>query len=219
MKLVLFDVDGTLVDSVKLIHECMARSFEAFGYARPEVAQTKSIIGLTLDIAIARMLGREEITPEIQAMTAKYKEVFTDVRSTPGYQEVLYLGISEMIRQLAARDEVLLGIVTGKGRRGLNFILDTHQLRKHIIVSRTADDCASKPNPAMVLECCRDTGMDVKDTYVIGDAVFDMQMARSAGAHAIAVDWGYASVSELQGAGAEHIVHHPKDIPAIIPNH
>lgn len=217
MKLVLFDVDGTLVDSVKLIHECMARAFESFGYARPQVSQTKSIIGLTLDIAIARMLGRDEITPEIQAMTAKYKEVFTDVRATPGYQEVLYPGISQMVRELAQRDEVLLGIVTGKGRRGLNFILDTHQLRKHIIVSRTADDCASKPNPAMVLECCRETGMDPKDTYVIGDAVFDMQMARAAGAHRIGVDWGYASVDDLQAAGAEHIVSSAGAIPSLIP--
>lgn len=217
MKLVLFDVDGTLVDSIKLIHECMARAFESFGYDRPEVAQTKSIIGLTLDIAIARMLGRTEITPEIQAMTAKYKEVFTDVRATDGYQEVLFAGISDMIKELAKRDEVLLGIVTGKGRRGLNFILDTHGLRKHIIVSRTADDCASKPSPEMVLQCCRDTGMDVKDTYVIGDAVFDMQMARAAGAHSIAVDWGYASVTDLKAAGAEHIVSHPSAIPNLIP--
>ena len=219
MKLVLFDVDGTLVDSVKLIHECMARAFESFGYARPEVAQTKSIIGLTLDIAIARMLGRVEITPEIQAMTAKYKEVFTEVRATPGYQEVLFPDIRQMIKELASRDEILLGIVTGKGRRGLNFILDTHGLRKHIIVSRTADDCASKPSPEMVLQCCRETGMDPKDTFVIGDAVFDMQMARSAGAMPIAVDWGYASVDDLNAAGAAHVVSSPSAIPSLIPHH
>ena len=80
MKLVLFDCDGTLVDSVRLIHEVMARTFVAFGYKRPDVSATKSIIGLTLDIAIARLQGKPHVDEEAVAMTAHYKSIFPEVR-------------------------------------------------------------------------------------------------------------------------------------------
>jgi phosphoglycolate phosphatase len=64
----------------------------------------------------------------------------------------------------------------------------------------------------MVTECCSQAGIDPKDTIVVGDAIYDMQMAKSAGAAAIGVSWGYASVSELIEAGADHIAHVPRDI-------
>ncbi len=111
-----------------------------------------------------------------------------------------------------------MGAVTGKSRRGLNLIMDTHGFREHFIVSRTADDCPSKPHPAMVSECCHETGMVAADTIVIGDAIYDMQMAKAAGAKAIGVAWGYASVDALWAAGADAIVNHPSEIPGHIPS-
>lgn len=217
MKLVLFDCDGTLVDSVGLIHEVMARTFVHFGFDRPDVALTKSIIGLTLDIAIARMQGKPHVDDEALAMTAHYKAIFAQTRAEPGFEEPLFDGISAMISQLAQREELLMGAVTGKSRRGLNLIMDTHGFRKHFIVSRTADDCPSKPHPAMVTECCDETGRVPADTIVIGDAIYDMQMAKAAGATAIGVAWGYASVDALWKAGADAIVNHPSEIPGYIP--
>jgi phosphoglycolate phosphatase len=217
MKLVLFDCDGTLVDSVGLIHEVMARTFVHFGFDRPDVALTKSIIGLTLDIAIARMQGKPHVDDEATAMTAHYKAIFAETRAEPGFEEPLFDGISAMISKLAQRQEILMGAVTGKSRRGLNLIMDTHGFRKHFIVSRTADDCPSKPHPGMVTECCDETGMLPADTIVIGDAIYDMQMAKAAGATAIGVAWGYASVDDLWKAGADAIVHHPSEIPGNIP--
>lgn len=216
MKLVLFDCDGTLVDSVGLIHEVMARTFVHFGYDRPDVALTKSIIGLTLDIAIARMQGKPHVGDEALAMTAHYKAIFAQTRAEPGFEEPMFDGISATVAKLAARDEILMGAVTGKSRRGLNLIMDTHGFRKHFIVSRTADDCPSKPHPAMVTECCDETGMLPADTIVIGDAIYDMQMAKAAGATAIGVAWGYASVDALWKAGADAIVNHPSEIPGYI---
>lgn len=212
MKLVLFDCDGTLVDSARLIHEVMARTFVAFGHKRPDIASTKSIIGLTLDIAIARMQGKQHVDDEAIAMTAHYKSIFTDVRDEGDMQTPLFDGIRPLIETLAARDELLLGAVTGKSRRGLVHILDSNGFASYFIVSRTADDCPSKPHPAMVTECCDETGMDPRDTIVIGDAVYDMQMAKAAGATAIGVAWGYASVEELLAAGADMIAHHPNDL-------
>lgn len=212
MKLVLFDCDGTLVDSGKLIHEVMARTFVEFGHARPEFALTKSIIGLTLASAIARMQGKPDVDSEAAAMAAHYKSIYGGVRAEDGYQEPLFEGIQGVIDRLAEREEMLIGAVTGKSRRGLDIILDTHGFRPHFIVSRTADDCPSKPHPAMVLECCHETGMDIRDTIVIGDAIYDMQMAKSAGAKAIGVSWGYASVDDLGTAGADVIVHQPDEL-------
>lgn len=217
MKLVLFDCDGTLVDSVGLIHEVMARTFVHFGYDRPDVSLTKSIIGLTLDIAIARMQGKPHVDGEAVAMTAHYKAIFGDTRSEAGFQEPLFDGITAMIETLGKSENLLMGAVTGKSRRGLDLIMDTHGFRQHFIVSRTADDCPSKPHPAMVTECCSQTGIVSADTIVIGDAIYDMQMAKAAGAKAIGVAWGYASVDDLWKAGADAIVNHPSEIPGHIP--
>lgn len=212
MKLALFDCDGTLVDSAALIHEVMARTFVAFGHPRPAIESTKSIIGLTLDIAIARMQGKPHVDDEAVAMTAHYKKIYMDVRGEPGMDVPLFDGIKPVIATLAARDDILIGAVTGKSRRGLVSVLEIHGFTPHFIVSRTADDCPSKPHPAMVSECCDETGMNAADTVVIGDAIYDMQMAKAAGAKAIGVSWGYASVDELIAAGADAIAHHPNDV-------
>lgn len=212
MKLVLFDCDGTLVDSAGLIHEVMARTFEHFGHERPAVAATKSIIGLTLDIAIARMQGKPHVDDEAIAMTAHYKSIYMDVRQEPGMDVPLFAGIKPMIETLAEREDILIGAVTGKSRRGLVNILETHGFAPHFIVSRTADDCPSKPHPAMVTECCDEAGMSPADAIVVGDAIYDMQMAKAAGAKAIGVSWGYASVDDLIASGADAIAYHPNDV-------
>lgn len=216
MKLVLFDCDGTLVDSGGLIHETMRRTFHHFEKPEPKVEDTKAIIGLTLDIAIARMLGRAHAGDEEVAMMAYYKSLFTEVRRDLDFREPLFAGIREVIDAIAPRDDLLIGAVTGKSRRGLDLILDTHGFRSCFIVSRTADDCPSKPHPAMVTECCDETGMVAADTLVIGDAVYDMEMAKAAGARAIGVSWGYASVEALREAGADAIVDHPSQLLAHI---
>lgn len=212
MKLALFDCDGTLVDSAGLIHEVMARTFEDFGLQRISLDATKSIIGLTLDIAIARLMHQPHVDDRAQAMTAHYKKIYAGVRTEMNFREPLFDGIAPLIATLMARDELLLGAVTGKSRRGLDQICASHGYEKTFFVSRTADDCPSKPHPAMVTECCSEAGVDPKDTVVIGDAIYDMQMAKSAGASAIGVAWGYASVPELLEAGADYIARTPHDI-------
>lgn len=212
MKLALFDCDGTLVDSAGLIHEVMARTFEDFGLERISLDATKSIIGLTLDIAIARLMQQPHVDDRALAMTAHYKKIYGGVRTEMNFREPLFDGIAPLLATLMAKDELLLGAVTGKSRRGLDQICASHGYEKTFFVSRTADDCPSKPHPAMVTECCSEAGIDAKDTVVIGDAIYDMQMAKSAGASAIGVAWGYASVPELIEAGADFIARTPHDI-------
>lgn len=216
MKLVLFDCDGTLVDSAALIHDVMERTFVHFNHAKPEFEATKSIIGLTLDIAIARIQGKIHADDEAVAMMAYYKSIFADVRGATGFSEPMFPGIRAMLDTVIANPGLVLGAVTGKSRHGLNLIMDSHDLHPHFVVSRTADDCPSKPHPAMVTECCDESEIVASRTIVIGDAIYDMQMAKAAGARAIGVAWGYGPVDALVNAGADAIARTPAELIDLI---
>ena len=216
MKLVLFDCDGTLVDSAHLIHEVMVRTFRHFELDEPLPAATHAIIGLTLDVAIARMRGLDAVDAQASAMMAHYKSIFGPTRLEAGFQEPLFAGIDGVMADLASQDDLILGAVTGKSRRGLNLVCETHGWTETFFVSRTADDCPSKPHPAMVLECCDVAGISAPDTIVIGDSIYDMEMAKAAGAKALGVSWGYGAVADLSRAGADAIAGSTAEIPALI---
>lgn len=203
-RLFLFDCDGTILDSVGIIHDSMARTFVEFGHREPELAQTRSIIGLTLNLAIAR-LRNAAVDAEIERMTARYKEIFHEIYNAPGFSQSLFPGMGALVEDLAGKPYATLGVVTGKSRRGMDMFFATHGYKSRFGPIRTADDCPSKPHPAMVSECCAEVQIEPGQTMVIGDSVFDMQMAKSAGATAIGVSWGYNSVADLNTAGADAI--------------
>jgi phosphoglycolate phosphatase len=215
MKLVLFDCDGTLVDSAHVIHRCMQASFEDHGFVQPNLSETKSIIGLSLHDAIGILL-KDQTTNQLDKMVQNYKDHFFKIRTQENLLEPLYAGIRDVLDQMKQRDELILGVVTGKSTRGLIAILEGHGLRDHFLPIRTADDCPSKPHPAMVTECCAEVGIDASSTYVIGDSTFDMDMANHANAKSVGVDWGYASVSELENSGANYIISNPSELIDII---
>lgn len=215
MKLVLFDCDGTLIDSAHGIHHCMEQAFLDAGYDAPQLHETKSVIGLTLDEAIAKILQRS-VDDQIRDMTSCYRHHHRTMRDEKLLHEPFFDGVWDVLQTLMQQDDVLLGIVTGKSRHGLDALIDLHGLDSAIITSRTADECLSKPNPAMVLECCAETGIEPSRTLVIGDAIYDMQMARSAGARAIGVSWGYASPEALLETGAHHVVDHAGQLMPLI---
>ena len=216
-RLFLFDCDGTILDSVGIIHDSMARTFAEFGYPRPLLADTRSIIGLTLNLAIAR-LRDVEIDAEVEQMTTRYKEIFHQIYNTPGFTQSLFPGMGVLVEQLAAMPHATLGVVTGKSRRGMDMFFATHGYRERFGPIRTADDCPSKPHPAMVTECCAEVGIGSGQTVVIGDSVFDMQMAKSAGARAIGVAWGYNSVPDLRAAGADAIAEDANHLMDLLEN-
>jgi phosphoglycolate phosphatase len=203
-RLFLFDCDGTILDSVGIIHDSMTQTFVEFGYRQPELAQTRSIIGLTLNLAIAR-LRESEVDAEIERMTTRYKEIFNELYAQPDFTQSLFPGMGALVEALAAQPLATLGVVTGKSRRGMDMFFAKHGYKSCFGPIRTADDCPSKPHPAMVTECCAEVDIAPGQSVVIGDSVFDMQMAKSAGARAIGVSWGYNSVPDLLAAGADAI--------------
>ncbi len=213
--LVLFDCDGTLVDSQHIIADAMDRTFVHHGLEPPGVARTRTVVGLSLPIAIAGLLDEADHhrAPE---MAETYKGQFMALRSSPGLREPLFPGAREVLDRLRGREDVVIGMVTGKSRRGVRAVVEHHDLDGVFHVVRTADDCPSKPHPAMVLEACGETGIEPERAMVVGDTRFDMDMARAAGASPVGVSWGYHPVDALRESGAAAILGHFDDLHGIV---
>lgn len=210
MRIVLFDCDGTLVDSQNVIVTAMTVAFGSAGLKPPSRADILSIVGLSLPIAIGRLAAGHGTS--IDRLVAAYKTAFHALRQQPEHLEPLFPGTRAVLEALAARDDVLLGVATGKSRRGLDAILATHGLTQFFSVLKTADDAPSKPHPAMVLDAVAELGGDVAATVVVGDTTYDVEMARAAGARAIGVAWGYHRPAQLVAVGADPVIGHFEEL-------
>ncbi len=213
-KLVLFDCDGTLVDSQHMIVATMTEAFAKLGHAPPDREGVLSIIGLSLPEAIGRLNADLDATT-IGLVADAYRDTYQAMKFRLAETAPLYPGALDALKALAARDDVLLGVVTGKSRRGLDAILETHGLTNLFAVLRTADDGPSKPHPFMVVDAVAALGGHVSQTVVVGDTGYDMLMARAAGAFALGVSWGYNGRDELTQAGAQVLADSFAEVPAL----
>lgn len=200
MKLILFDVDGTLMDSQHMICAAMDMAYRGQGLACPPPEAVRAIIGLSLTNAMQQLSAGED--HPIDGLVTSYKEAFSTMRKAGTWKAPLYPGARDAIERLRKRSDVVLGVATGKSRRGVAAMIETHALEGVFVTIQTADTAPSKPHPGMVLDAMRETGIGPDNTVVIGDTVFDMQMAKSAGASALGVSWGYHPVADLHEAGA-----------------
>ena len=201
LKLVIFDCDGTLVDGQHMIVASMTQAFAAHGIAVPNRETMLSMVGLSL-IETFTELGRGVEQFPVASLAEHYKLAFHALRVSGQHIEPLYPGAAEAVQALARREDVALGIATGKSQRGVRLVLGHHGLLEHFITIKTADDAPSKPDPGMVREAMREAGAAAENTVVVGDTVYDVAMARAAGAAAIGVAWGYHSREALTAAGA-----------------
>jgi phosphoglycolate phosphatase len=203
LKLVLFDVDGTLIDSQVQIMAAMERAFEAEGLSPPERAHVRGIIGLSLPNAIAR-LAPDSAPDTIARLVEGYKDAYVAQRVSGGAESAspLYPGALAALEALAARDEVLLGVATGKSRRGLNHLFEAYDLKRFFVTTQVADDHPSKPHPSMVLASLSETGVLPANAVMLGDTSYDMEMGRAGGVTSLGVTWGYHDRSSLEAAGA-----------------
>lgn len=207
LRAVIFDVDGTLVDSQADILAAMQGAFAAEGLAAPSKDAILSIVGLSLDVALP-ILAPDESAARCTRMVQGYKDAYADLRRAQGadVSSPLYGGAREALVRLKAQDEILLGVATGKSRRGLDKLIEAHALNSFFLTTQVADDHPSKPNPSMLFQAMRDLGTEAHDSVMIGDTRFDMDMARSAGMHFIGVSWGYHDKARL--AGADVLIDH-----------
>ena len=204
-KLIIFDCDGTLVDSQHMICAAMQQAYADHRIDCPPREKLLSIVGLSLAESFQRLSDGANGFP-VETMVERYKAAFFAMRQAREVLEPLYPGAREAVEELAVRKDILLGIATGKSQRGVRMVLGHYDLLQHFSTIKTADDAPSKPHPGMVLEAMREAGAVPDDTVVIGDTSYDMEMARAAGARAIGVSWGYHPVADLHAAGAHEVI-------------
>lgn len=205
MYLILFDCDGTLVDSQDTIVSGMEAAFAAVDLPPPPRAACLGIVGLSLEVAIDRLV-KDEQRHLVQRMADAYRDAKIAERAAGGGHDPLYPGARAAIDALNAREDVLLGVATGKALRGVTHMVEVHGLHERFVTVQTADRAPSKPHPGMILQAMEETGATPEKTVMIGDTSYDMAMARNAGVTGIGVSWGYHAKPLLSEAGAAIIV-------------
>ena len=213
MKLIIFDCDGTLVDSQRAICAAMEYAFASLELPAPSRADILGVIGLSLPQTF-QVLARDHPLPVQLALAEAYRTDFPGRRSLPALHDPLYPGIGEVVTALSGRDDVLLGIATGKSRKGVARLLEREGWHGHFVTIQTADDNPSKPHPEMILRAMAETGAEPAATLMIGDTTYDIEMGLAAGVHALGVAWGYHAPERLTGAGAHAMAEAPDGLLA-----
>jgi len=210
LKLVIWDMDGTLVDSREVIQAAMERAFERHGLAPPNYEQTRKTVGLGLHEACAQLVPETYSMQKLPALVETYKQVFVQRRNESNFVEPLYEGAIEALK--ARREEGWLqAIATGRARRGIDAICEMHPgLRDFFDTTWSADDGPGKPHPFMVDAAMDELGVETNQAVMVGDATFDILMGRAAKVRTLGVSWGFGRADELDAAGA-HNIHHEFD--------
>ncbi len=201
LKLVIFDMDGTLMDSQAFIQRGMGQGLARAGYGGVSKDDIMATVGLSFGAIVAALLPtldaaeNKRVVDVIQQTFYKLRDEMGDDVGSP-----LYPGARDALERLHVVDEVLMGVATGKARRGLDHAYNAHDIEHFFITSQTADLHPSKPHPSMLHQTLKDTGVEVAQAVMIGDTEFDMEMGRAAGFSTIGVSWGYHPVSRLGAA-------------------
>ena len=191
-KLVIFDWDGTLMDSVDRIVYSMQASAIALSFEPPSYQQAKQIIGLSLPKAIQTLFpsANEE---QVEILTAQYKHQYVEVNTTP---TPLFDNAIELLTQLK-QEKKLLAVATGKARAGLQRVWQVTDTEHFFITSRCADECISKPDPDMINSLLAELNIQKNEAVMIGDTSFDLEMAQRAGIDSIGVTYGVHDIEVL----------------------
>ncbi len=183
-ELVVFDWDGTLLDSAGAIVQAIQSACRDLGAPIPDDASARHVIGLGLIDALRH--AAPDLAPEnYQAMVERYRHHYL----SGDHQLALFPGVPEMLSRLKDAGHILT-VATGKSRLGLERALDHSGLRPLFKASRCADECHSKPHPQMLEELMAEFGISAEATLMIGDTSHDLLMASNAGVDSLAVTYG-----------------------------
>lgn len=213
-RLAIFDCDGTLSDGQAAVCEAMEAACAEVGLTAPPRADVRRIVGLSLPQAMRELYP--QLAPEQHGeLVEAYKQAFRTARMAGQVHEPIFDGVVELLQRLHA-DGWALAVATGKSDRGLASTLTANGLTDLFGSTHTADRYPSKPHPAMILAAMDHALAEPANTVMIGDTVFDMQMAEAAQVRAIGVAWGYHEPEELRTAGAVAVAEDAAELEALI---
>ena len=199
--LIIFDWDGTIIDSQAHILGCMQRAIADEGLDVPQDDQIRHIVGLSLARAIETLLPQIEVSA-VQRIADNYRHHFF---ADPNYASDLFHGAAEVIQDLHANG-YYLAVATGKGRRGLDIALEKTGLEPFFHITRCADETRSKPDPLMLDEILTDLDLDSTQAVMVGDTSYDMDMANNIRMDSIAVTYGMHDVQHLQNSKPTYFI-------------
>ena len=191
-KLLIFDWDGTLADSVGRIVTAMRVAAQRTGRPERDEASIRGIIGLGLPEAILTLYP-DMAEPEMVVFRQHYADVYIAMDEQPS---PLFAGVADTLEAFRA-DGYRLAVATGKARRGLDRVLKVHGWERFFDVTRAADETASKPDPLMLNQILAHCDVPPSQALMVGDASFDLLMARNAGIDSVAVSYGAQPVERL----------------------
>lgn len=207
--LIIFDWDGTLMDSIGLIVESMHVAGEAHGFTTTDQA-VKDIIGLSL------MHGIEILYPQASdTQKLAIQQSYADYYIPNSHRTPFFMPIDEMLLTLKQQDKQL-AVATGKKRKGLDRVLEASASRHYFTITRCADESGSKPDPQMLRDILDYTKQPISQAVFIGDSIYDIQMANRLGMTSIAVNYGTASSSELAAEQPTYQVDTPQELVALL---
>lgn len=199
--LVVFDWDGTLIDSTGLIVRAIQAACADLGLDVPGRERAAHVIGLGLFDAM-REIAPQLAESECRALAERYRHHYF----SRDHELVLFEGAQEVLEWIKAQG-YLLAVATGKARAGLSRALDSTGLARLFDATRCADESFSKPHPAMLLELMDELATDPVRTLMVGDTTHDLLMARNAGVPALAMSYGAHSVEELNTVSPLAMLH------------
>jgi len=199
-QLIVFDWDGTLMDSTGHIVHCMQQAISQLAFPPLDDSDINHIIGLGLNEA-AQALYPNIAAMQVEQLANTYREIWL---STP-HDTPLFDHAHQLIQNLN-HQEYFLGVATGKSRSGLNKVLSSTKLEPLFHATRCADECHSKPHPQMIEELMDYCGVTPKETLMIGDTEYDLQMAHNAGADSLGISHGAHGIDTLQACQPRDIV-------------
>jgi phosphoglycolate phosphatase len=210
-KLIIFDWDGTLMNSVERIVSSMQSAADTVGLVTPTNNEVKDIIGLSLPVVFDRLFT--DITAEqIEAMSVQYKYQYLEVNTTPS---PLFNDAMELLVTLKQHNK-LLAVATGKGRAGLASVLSLSNTTNLFHTTRCADEMPSKPDPTMLLSILSELGISSHEALMIGDTSYDLKMAKNAGIDSIGVSFGVHDKPTLEKYSPKVIVDSLSELKALL---
>ncbi len=212
-QLLIFDWDGTLIDSAAHIVNCIHQVHSTLGLAACSDAEIRNIIGLGLEEAF-QALHPKASAAQIQAAAHEYKQQFFVHNRRAS---ALFTGARETLEALDQQG-YLLAIATSKSRQGLNQVLADTKLKAFFPITRCADETYSKPHPLMLEEILAEYNLPVEAALMIGDTEYDLQMAHSIQMHAAGVSYGVHGRERLEALNPCVCLNDIRELPVWLAN-